>query len=48
MSHPAARLVLGLAVFVLLGWGVGALAGVLLGTGWAMFVAGCVPETTVR
>ena len=24
------------------------IAGVLLGTGWAMFVAGCVRETTVR
>ncbi len=32
MSHPAARLVLGLAVFVLLGWGVGELWTSVLGS----------------
>lgn len=32
MSHPAARLVLGLGVFVLLGWGVGALWTSLVGS----------------
>ncbi|HTB50729.1 MAG TPA: phosphatase PAP2 family protein [Solirubrobacteraceae bacterium] len=32
MSHPAARLVLGLAVFVLLGWGVGELWSSVVGS----------------
>jgi hypothetical protein len=85
VSHPAARL-LGLAVFVLLGWGVGELwtsvvesvelnavrevaaqltatltdmariatwasdvvAGLLLGSGWAVYVSRCVREHKVQ
>ncbi len=50
MRLPAARLALGLVVFVLVGWVAGALVTSLVGSSgfWAMFVARCMREASVK
>ena len=47
MSHPAARLVLGLAVFVLLGWGVGELWTSVVGSAESNAVRDVAAQRTV-